>query len=370
MRPLFALLAALLCADLAVAQQTPAAPPADAAEIARLIKQLDADSFEDREAAAAALLKIGAPVRQPLEQVLAETNSAEVKTRGAFVLKNLELEELKRNALKLDAVYLKAQQVCTGKAEPKELDPLLERLLEILKAADPAAAKPLPVRLADCRPRAAGSGFDANTLWVNEASVSLLQGSAAVFDLGATVGFARNSIVVSAGPAYIAHADDSIIIAGGDVHVSHAHNCIVLSGGVLDISHTTNCTVGAAELLQPGHLNGPCVLVNSTTPALRPLPGRSEVLKTTIAGLILREQPLPENVLKDKLTPTFLSGEFALFRVPGQPGEFVVRAGGELLDPFGKPLPGLAGWKLSLTNEYFAALEKGEQRSYVRLKRE
>lgn len=302
---------------------------------------------------------------------MAETKSAEVKTRGAFLLKNLHIEELKRSALKLDTIYLKAQEVCTGKAGPKDLDPLVDRLLEILKAADPAAAKPLPVRISDCKPGGRRPGIDPQTLWVNEANVAHLQGSAVVLDLGGSVGFARKSIVVAWGPVYIAHADDSIVIAGGDVHVSHARNCIVLSGGVLDISHTTDCTLGAAEFLQPGHLNGKCILVDSKTPEIRPFAGRPvEVLKTAVPGLILREKPLAENPLKDKLTPTFLSQEFAIFRVPGQPGEFVVRAGSDLLDPFGKPLLGLEGWKLSLTNHYFAGLEKGEQRSFVRMKRE
>jgi len=355
-----------------LAQDTP--PPAkavDPAQLARLIEQLDADGFEAREAATTELLKIGEPARKTIEQAVAETKSAEVKTRGAFVLKNLHLEQLKRNALKLDAIYLKAQEVCNGKAEPKDLDPFVDRLLEVLKAHDPGAAKAMPVKFSECKPVMGRPRIDAKTLWINEPTVAHLQGSAAVMDLGGHVGFARNSIVVAWGPMYIAHADDSIVIAGGDVHVSHAHNCIVLSGGVVDISHSTNCTLGAAEFLQPGHLNGNCLLVNSVTPEVRPLPGRpGEVVKATIPGLILREKPWAENVLKDKLTPTFMSQEFLLFQTPGQPGEFVARVGSELLDPFGKPLAGLEGWKLSLTNEYFAALEKGEQRSFVRMKRE
>jgi hypothetical protein len=96
------------------------------------------------------------------------------------------------------------------------------------------------------------------------------------------------------------------------------------------------------------------------------LPAPAEV---EVPGLVLRDKPLMERQLDDKLQLTYLSNAFMLFRLPDQPGEYVVRAGNELLDPQGKPLAGLEGWQVQRLTPRFAILKSGEKRTFLRMPR-
>ena len=46
-----------------------------------------------------------------------------------------------------------------------------------------------------------------------------------------------------------------------------------------------------------------------------------------------------------------------------------MRTGNELLDPLGKSLPGLEGWKVARLSARFALLKKGDERTYLRMPR-
>ncbi len=62
------------------------AAPTDAARIARLIKELDDDSFEKRESASAELAKVGEPAAAALRKALDGTPSAELRVRVTTLL--------------------------------------------------------------------------------------------------------------------------------------------------------------------------------------------------------------------------------------------------------------------------------------------
>lgn len=356
----FAILALLFVAPALLAQEAlPPAKPVDPAEIARLIEQLDAIKFTEREQASAALAKIGKPATDALEKAVQETKSAELKSRGEAVLLEIRYQELRRNAFKLDAVYQMARDVCDGKAEAKDLEPLVDRILAALAAADPAAAKPLPIKTSE------------GELLVGKTDIGVLRRSTAVFDTCGHIDHAHDSVIVAWGLVDISHAHNCLVIAGGDVSIAHARDCIVLGGGNVTTSHASTCTLGAAELLQPGHLSMRTFLVNSRLPEPGLVRGRiGDITNMEVPGLILGEKPVMKELLTGKLTPTHMDDQFMIFQVPGQPGEFVARPGSELLDPFGKPAPGLEGWKLVLVTNRFAAFEKGQERTFMRWKRE
>jgi hypothetical protein len=349
-------------------EQRPA-KPVDPAELKRLIEQLDADTFDDREAAVTALVKLGDQAKEAIAKAVEATNSEEVKIRGAHILKQIRIQELQRNALKLDSVYQMARDVCDGKAKAEDLEPILDRILEVIAATDPAAARVPPVKISDCKPTVARGAVLGQALLVGQPNTAHLRGSTAVLDVGGHISHATDSIVIAWGVLDISHATNCIVIAGGDVSIAHAQKCTILAGGMISISHTTNCTLGSGELLEPGWLNERCVLVNSKVREGRRVPGRAgEVVSLEVAGLVLREKPVMEELLTEKLMPTFMSEKFMTYKVPGQPGEFVARPGTDLVDPFGKPVPGLEGWKLVLSAEAFAAFASDKQRTFVRFK--
>jgi hypothetical protein len=58
--------------------------------LARLLRQLDSDAFEERERATAALRELGPPAERPLKQALAPEPSAEVERRVGLVLAGME----------------------------------------------------------------------------------------------------------------------------------------------------------------------------------------------------------------------------------------------------------------------------------------
>jgi hypothetical protein len=368
----FAILALLSLSSALLAQETtPPAKPIDPAEIARLIEQLDADKFDDRDTASTALLQIGEPAKDALEKALQTTKSAEVKVRATYLLKQIRVQKLQRNALKLDGLYQMARDVCDDKAEAADMEPIVDRILEAIGAVDRAAARAPPVKISACKPGIARGAAAMQSLIVGGSNLAFLRGSTAVFDAGGHISHANDSIVVAWGVVDISHATNCIVIAGADVSIAHANNCLVLAGGALAISHTTSSTLGSAESLESSSFNQDCFLVNTKLPVPARVVGKAGgVVNLDVPGIVLSEKPVMDQLLADKLKPTFMSEQFMIFNVPGQPGEFVARPGSELLDPFGRPAPGLAGWKMLLVADRFAAFEKGEERTFVRWKRE
>jgi hypothetical protein len=108
--------------------------PADA-KIAGLIRQLGAGRFEQRAAAARALIKIGEPARPPLERAAREDANAEVRRRADDVLHQLN----RRRAAailqaRIEAARAQAEQVRAARKQarallfdPAKLPPVVEK---------------------------------------------------------------------------------------------------------------------------------------------------------------------------------------------------------------------------------------------------
>lgn len=118
LRCLAPIVAGLLVASLACAQEAPPPPggiPAPAAAkprdlpsaetIARWIVELDSDVFDNRENATLKLVEAGAPAVEPIKKVLQTSGSLEVTTRALHALRelalsvDLEVQEAARTAL-------------------------------------------------------------------------------------------------------------------------------------------------------------------------------------------------------------------------------------------------------------------------------
>jgi hypothetical protein len=162
----------------------------------------------------------------------------------------------------------------------------------------------------------------------------------------------------------VSSCQNCIIIGGADVSVSHAQDSVILAGGRVDISHGTKTIVGGGEAVRPSHLRDNSFVVNSKYEPR--LAGGEMATSVEVPGLVLRDKPLMERLLDDKLELSYLSSAFLLVKVPGHPGEHVVRPGSAFLDAYGKGLPGLEGWKLTRSSYRFALLQKGDVRTYLR----
>lgn len=364
-KPCLALLPWLALVAMAAAQA--AEPPAKATpdEIARLIKQLDADDFAAREQATETLTKLGEQVEEPIKKTVAEAKSAEAKERAERVLASINRERLQRNALKLDTIYLLARAICEDKARPADLDPMIDKILAEISTAAKSDALKVPVRVANCTPRP-GPTSEPRSLFVGDTTTTTsLRDSVAVFDVGGHCSSINNSIIVAWGLVDVASCTNSIIIAGADVSVTSARNSVILSGGRIDVSSCQKSVLGSGETLQAMFPRDGTMVVNTKfEPG-----GLDTAALVDVPGLVLRDKPLMPRLLDDKLQVTYLSNKFMLFRLPGQSGEYVVRTGNELLDPLGKQLPGLEGWKVLRLTARFAMLKNEDERTFLRIPR-
>jgi hypothetical protein len=195
--------------------------------------------------------------------------------------------------------------------------------------------------------------------------VTSLRNSVAVFDVGGQCTSINNSIIVAWGVVDVSSCTNSIIIAGADVSVSSVRNSVILSGGRIDVNSCQKSVLGSGETLRATFPRDGTIVVNTKFE-----PGALDMAALVeVPGLVLRDKPLMERLLDDKMQVTYLSNAFMLFRLPGQPGEYVVRTGNELLDPLGKQLPGLEGWKVQRLSARFAMLKNEEERTFLRMPR-
>lgn len=365
MKPCLVLLPWLALSVAALAQEAP--PAATPEEIARLIKQLDADDFEARERATEALIKVGEQAEETLQQVAAEGKSTEVQQRAERALAAINRERLQRNALKLDSIYLLARAICEEQANPEDLDPMIDKILAEISAATKRGDLKPPVRVANCTATPGGVGIIKNALLIGDPERTLsLRDSVAIFDVGGQCTSVTNSVVIAWGVVDISSCTNAIIIAGSDVSISSARNSVVLAGGRIDVSSSQNSVLGSGETLAVNNFTRESIVVNTDfDPAA--LPGGALASKVEVPGLVLRDKPLMQKLLDDKVEVTYLTNAFMLYRLPGQPGEHVVRTGSELLDPSGESLPGLEGWKAVCTTRRFALLKNGNERTFLRM---
>jgi hypothetical protein len=357
------------------AQEAESAP--SPAEIAKLVQQLDAEKFAEREAARDALVKIGAPARRAVEAALKdEKSSAEVKLRAAEIAKQLDLEQVRAEAVSIAAIVEQARLANRGKLDPAKLEVLLEKVAKVWTDVS-GAPHPLPVNIKDL-----ARGEAADRISAHNSLVTLKSGH---------YSSVRKSIILAETAVDVSSARDCIIIAGISASVSSPHNCIVISGYDLDASSgeenlllcggemrgsiVKKSVIGAplgwnvsiGENLT--YLNSPepkAVFADDRNPERVPKRAKSEA--------IVLDMPEQKNDLAELITVTLALGTrgtepIVLFRRKEGDGEYVARGGQELKFPDGKPMPELAGWKLiycSSRRGAYAVFEKDDRQVMLR----
>src|SRR5690349_13932156 len=88
------------CWFIALGNMAAAAEP-QPERIAELVKQLDAEDFNEREAATKELQAIGEPAQAAVGAAAKDSKSAEVRLRAGRVLKEIQREIGRRNPLKI-----------------------------------------------------------------------------------------------------------------------------------------------------------------------------------------------------------------------------------------------------------------------------
>ena len=257
------------------------------------------------------------------------------------------------------------------------------------------------VTLADVQPRdlTVNAGPAQNALWVcRGGSVGFADHSIILADGSLSVGFANDCVIVARGAVDIAHGNHNVVLAGHYIHVSHdgeplhlpnrgpGGSSLLVTGGSLDISHATGTVCSAPRFVRMGFAEA-VTLVNSPNQEVRGRPrfarnaanaanaanapnvanaANVEIKNLKAEGLTLAPPAVNDNPLGDKLDVTqVVSGDGSLdrrFVVINLDGvELVLRPGKETRDGAGKPIPALAGWKLTFVCDNFALFSNGNE---------
>jgi hypothetical protein len=361
-------------------------------DIPALIKQLDADAFNEREAASAALQKIGEPARAALEEVVAKSPSAEAKSRAARLLKELEVERIRKSAFKLEELLGELKGAEDEKWDRSKLAMRLDTLM--LKLSDATGRKcQLPVNLKDL-PRGAGERVGpergGQLIIAKNGHVSFAENSVVLFTGSGSISHAQNSVIIARYAVDIAHVTNCVVISGMHLEISHVDSgslreekpaegksSIVLTGGTASISHATHAILGFGGGIQHGgFINGESFLINTKLPggaerreiALPAGFARTKIQQITSDSIDLTPGK-PDNTIADKMTITSIFNESGrgtvLYRRPGGDGEYVVRLNEEPKFPSGEKMPELAGWKLVFVSDTKAIFENGDKVSVL-----
>lgn len=340
--------------------------------IAWLIKQLDADAFEEREQATAELGAIGEPAQAALEKAGRESKSAEVRTRAAGLLKALALARTRKNPLKLTDFFAEAKRASEGQPNAERLDALVARLIEILaRESDRNDLRP-PV-LANDLNAGESKGLISNALLAQKCGrIAMAENSVVLFGTAGAVGNAKNCIVIAPLAIEVSVAENCIVLGGSTTQVNIARGSIVLSSGQLFGSVGDNSFLGAGGEVRVRGLRK-AMVIGARAVELPGVIGPDDSTTLQVPALDLRQQLTFDDPLRDKLEITYLGGSstsgFLLFKLPDGSGEYVARAGQEIRSPQGQPLAGLEGWKLSFCSGRIAVFEKGDEVSVMRLGR-
>ena len=100
-----------------------------------MIRNLDAEDYQTREDATRALVDQGEAVRKRLEALAADPPSAEVKVRLQKIFRGIELAELRRNAVQLQALLDLVRRANDDDLEQDKLEPLLAQLARVIADA-------------------------------------------------------------------------------------------------------------------------------------------------------------------------------------------------------------------------------------------
>jgi hypothetical protein len=307
----------------------------------------------------------------------------EVAKRAKAILEEFEKRRLLAQADKLtfDELIGRVRQAVKSKKwqEPGWHDPVIDAGLRALVAhvnqATRQGAVRLPVTLADVRPSndAARGRADGRLFVMEDGDIGRAQRSIFLVDGNVRISFAHDCIVLARGAVEIAHGGGNVVLAGHYVHTSHdgsrqPSRSLLISGSILDVSHSHGTICSAPEVsisfaTGTTYLNSPrldvshekgCEKLNDVKLPIVPAPGKN---------------PLSDKIKITQIVGGDDSGRGAMVVLEKDGVELVIRIGREITDPHGKPIPDLAGWKLTFVAENFALFSKGHQDASFYLKK-
>ena len=354
--------ALLLCGDSLTAQENAES------RIAELIKQLDAEKVDQREAATAELRKIGAPALAILEKTLADPPSIEAKFRIQTAIDGIKLDLARKEALKIDDILAQAKAAQKEGWDKQVLEGQLDRLVRILAAETDKKDLKLPVTFGEISQGAMGPFGRSTLLKDKRVKVSSVEKSIVLCESVSDISSARNSIIIAPVAACISHCDNCLIIAGRLAAVSHVQNSIVLCNSRFEGSYVQQSILAGPEEVNLSHAQG-TVLVNSPPPK-RPIPANPNEPNASVEvqGITFGEKS-PPNPLAGKLTLTLTTQQdqaLALFKLPDGSGEYVARYEQEIKTPQGETIESLKGWRLIHAGNRLAVFANGEEIACVR----
>ncbi len=342
--------------------------PADEKRLGELIKQLDAEKAEQREAATAELRKIGEPALPTLEKTLTDPPSIEAKFRIQTAIDGIKLDQARSEALKIDDILAQAKAAQKEGWDKATLEAQLDRLVRILNAETGKKDFKLPVTFAEAGQAPMGPFGRSSLLKEKRVKISSVEKSIVLCDSVADISVARNSIVIAPVAACISHCDNCLVIAGRLAAASHVQNSIVLCNSRFEGSFIQQSILAGPEEVTLSHAQG-TVLVNSPPPKRQfPANPREPNSSVEVQGITFGEKS-PPNPLDGKLTLTLATQQdqaLALFKLPDGTGEYIARYEQEIKTPQGQPIESLKGWKLIYAGNRLAVFANGEEIACVR----
>ena len=326
----------------------------DAALLERLLGELDAEDFHVREQATRRLIELGAPARQRVEQLQANPPSPEVKSRVERILRQLQLADIRRNAVRLDAIFEQVRLANRDRLDRESLGAMLEQLIVVLQSATGNDHLQLPVQLSDLKIAPADT-FVRDSLVIVRGDegkrVRSVRNSIVLADVAVDISGCDNSIIIARAAAEVTFPKNSIVIGGFWLDSSSARDSILLSGHGANVTFPKNGIIAAGENVRTSSSTEEATFVNTQPPERTR--GAPKLVATE--GLILREAQ-PKNPLADKIVVTHAASGIVLFRRASGGGELVARLNQPVKHPDGEPVPELEGWQACYTAYYRHAL--------------
>ena len=339
---------------------------APSVDIASLIESLDDEDYKTREEATEALIDLaggeqGEAIRAKLEELADDPPSAEVKVRLQKIFRGMELAEIRRDAVKLEALF---ELVRRANAEDFDQDALQLSLAQLARVVNSCTAAEqeegdwtLPVKFKDVDRQEPGTSVQDGLVITRRGRITSLRNSIVLADVAMDVTSAQDSIIIARAAVNISSPRNCLIIAGYDARVSSARNCVVFSGRNINASIARDCVFASAEPIQVS-LAERTTLINSEL-ARRPSREAPTIVETE--GLVF---PKEEKVspLADKIQVTYANGDVVLFKRTGGGGEFVARLDKPVEHPDGGLLEELTGWQACYTgSSRYAIFSDGKQ---------
>ena len=195
----------------------------------------------------------------------------------------------------------------------------------------------------------------------------------------AEISFARECVIIAGRTVNVSHGQQNVIAAGRFIHVSHdgrsmpvrgpngpvfqpggglkrevvQRGSVLVSGGGVDVSHGHASACIAASLLRISHANG-CAFINP--------PDQIHVSHETDCRRVFAEIDV------DRAISPMASQVHVKWSVPQKGAvlrfnqrQYVAELGKPITDEAGVPVPGLAGWTVSYSDNGYVVFTKGRE---------